>query len=226
MSPFPCANGLTGNALPWVSSPSLTTKVPACRVVDGALALLSRSRGGSPSSLTDVGGESMPLWERTKGFDAHRSFCGECDSDPLRLGGSVLAALPWPSERSEPRFVLREEWDGGGSVSDGEPGGDGDVSTHSSSSSSVCQAGVELMANTGLGCSESMMLLCQMKVSRECKQPGGSISLHPPGAGSSALHPEAGSEWRSTEFQNVDAWVINNNTMPRIRKSGWSKRHH
>lgn len=179
---LPCANGLMGKALPWVSSPSFTTKVPGALVVDGALALLSLSRAGnSPSSLTDVGGDGMPLKLRTSGFDTHRSFSGELAADPLRLGGSVRAALPCPKERRDPRLVCTEACDGPDGASVGVPGGDGDVSTHSSTSSSVCHAGApDAMAykkpgsvdmrKSWVGYGTSLLSLLWSEVSR-AKQP-------------------------------------------------------
>lgn len=111
--------GFLGNALPWLSSPSLTRKVPAAGS-DTAVLLsgwamgeasrstlpvaASRSRASSSEPEIEVGGESMPLAERMYGFDGAREKSGLLAVDPLRDGGSGRAT-PAPNERNEPRLL-------------------------------------------------------------------------------------------------------------------------
>lgn len=134
-------NGFLGNAFPWLSSPSLTANVPATATVGPAtVAGSSRSRASPSDPDADVGGESIPLAERMYGFDGERPYSGILAEDPFRDGGNGRAA-PCPNDRNDPLLVCTAA--GGGAS--GEAGGEGEASTHSSPSSSVCHAGVDAM---------------------------------------------------------------------------------
>lgn len=107
----------------------------------------SRSRASPSDPDADVGGESMPLAERMYGLDGERPKSAGMLAEPLRDGGSGRAA-PAPRDLMDPRlFVVAA----GGTSRSGEPGGDGVVSTHSSPSSSVCQAGMDAIWTSDVG---------------------------------------------------------------------------